>query len=129
MKIVRKYFLQIIPLTLSSVFISLPVVAGDSTAGKAIYDGKGACATCHGATGAGDGIAAAAFNPKPTNFISGNYRLDTNGDGQSGADVDIAAVIKDGAAKFGGNVSMPGRADLTDDEVKNLIAYIHSLKQ
>jgi mono/diheme cytochrome c family protein len=27
------------------------------------------CASCHGATGAGDGAAAVALNPKPRNFL------------------------------------------------------------
>ena len=35
-------------------------------AGKATYDDK--CAACHGPAGKGDGVAAAALNPKPINF-------------------------------------------------------------
>jgi mono/diheme cytochrome c family protein len=35
-------------------------------AGKATYDDK--CAACHGATGQGNGPAAASLNPKPVNF-------------------------------------------------------------
>jgi mono/diheme cytochrome c family protein len=35
-------------------------------AGKQIYDDK--CAACHGATGKGDGLAAASLNPKPANL-------------------------------------------------------------
>lgn len=34
--------------------------------GKALFDGS--CAPCHGTTGAGDGAAAAALNPKPADF-------------------------------------------------------------
>ena len=35
-------------------------------AGKQAYDDK--CAACHGALGKGDGVAAAALNPKPISF-------------------------------------------------------------
>lgn len=122
-------------LTLSLTFgaalfvVTGSATAGDAAAGKAIYDGKGACAGCHGATGAGDGAAAAALNPKPASFSAGAFHLDTDGDGKPGSDTDLANVIKNGAAKFGGNAAMPARADFSDDEVASLIAYIHSLKK
>ena len=32
------------------------------------------CAMCHGATGAGDGVAGASLNPKPRNFIEGKWK-------------------------------------------------------
>lgn len=38
--------------------------------GKQIYDDK--CAACHGASGKGDGPAAAALNPKPANLTDPN---------------------------------------------------------
>jgi len=103
--------------------------ATDTTAGKALYDGKGACSGCHGTTGAGDGAAAAALNPKPANFASGAFRLDTDGDGNIGTDTDIANVIRKGAASFGGNTAMPARADLSDKEVAELVSYIRLLKK
>lgn len=34
------------------------------------------CASCHGAGGGGDGPAAAALQPRPTNFLDANYRAD-----------------------------------------------------
>lgn len=114
---------------LSALLTSAPLYAGDAAAGKAIYDGKGACAACHGPNGAGDGAAAAALNPKPASFVAGSFRLDTDGDGKAGSDADLANVIKNGAAKYGGSAVMTGHADLTDAEVADLIAYIRSLKQ
>ncbi|WP_456448173.1 c-type cytochrome [Thiolapillus sp.] len=104
-------------------------LAGDAAAGKAIYDGKGACASCHGPAGAGDGAAAASLNPKPANFAAGSFRLDANGNGTPGEDADLTAVIKKGGGAFGGNVAMPARSDFSDDEVASLIAYIRSLKK
>ena len=116
-------------LALGLIIINATAVAGDAAAGKTVYDGKGACATCHGATGAGDGIAAAALNPKPASFVTAEFRLDTDGDGKAGTDTDLTNVIIYGGSKYGGNVAMPGRADLTAAEVSDLVAYMHSLKQ
>lgn len=39
--------------------------------GKKIYEDK--CAACHGATGKGDGPAAAVLNPKPANLTDKNF--------------------------------------------------------
>lgn len=123
----RTLMKKLLPLGL--MLATSPVMAGNAAAGKALYDGKGACASCHGATGAGDGAAAAALNPKPTDFVAGAFRLDTDGDGKTGTDTDIANVIRNGGGKYGGNVAMPGRADFSDAEIADLIAYIRSLKK
>ena len=125
MKVVNN-LTRLLPLILT-VFAAAPATAGDAAAGKAVYDGKGACATCHGATGAGDGAAAVALNPKPVSFSSAAFRLDTDGDGQIGTDTDLANVIKNGGGKYGGNVAMPGRADFSDAEINDLVAYINTL--
>ena len=120
--------LKFLSIAAVSFAVSSPAAAGDAAAGKAVYDGKGACAACHGATGAGDGAAAAALDPKPASFATGAFRLDTDGDGQMGSDADLANAIKNGAAQYGGNAAMPGRPDLSDTEVSDLIAYIRSMK-
>ena len=103
-------------------------VRADAAAGKAIYEGKGACFSCHGLSGKGDGPAAAALNPKPQDFSTGEFVLDTDGDGRKGTDSDLYNVIHDGAAKYGGAATMPGRPDLTEQEIKDLIVYMHSLR-
>jgi len=126
---IGKNLLKLIPVAIAACAISTPATAGDAAAGKAVYDGKGACATCHGATGAGDGAAAAALNPKPASFATASFRLDTDGDGQAGSDADLANVIKNGGVKYGGNAAMPGRADFSDADISNLVAYIHALKK
>lgn len=115
-------------ITAATFILTTPALAGDASAGKAIYDGKGACATCHGAAGAGDGVASAALDPKPASFVIPEFRLDTDGDGTPGTDTDLTNSIKYGAGKYGGNVAMPGRPDFSDTEVSDLIAYIRSLK-
>lgn len=129
MKKTITYSLGLAPLAVALFTLASPATAGDAAAGKAIYDGKGACASCHGATGAGDGAAAAALDPKPASFTTGAFRLDTDGDGQMGTDVDLANSIKNGGAAYGGNAAMPGRADFSDAEISDLVAYIRTLKK
>ncbi|MCC6277587.1 MAG: c-type cytochrome [Oligoflexia bacterium] len=51
----------------------LRAVTDDQVAkGKVLYANN--CASCHGATGGGDGPGAAALNPKPRNFLSGEWK-------------------------------------------------------
>ncbi len=96
--------------------------------GKALYNSSG-CGTCHGATGLGDGPAAAALNPKPRSFESGEFVYDTDGDGVKGSDADLLNVMKNGSAKYGGSPTMPGRADIPEEDLKAIIAYIRTLQK
>ncbi|GEM_PF-303572 len=45
--------------------------------GRKIY--KNLCVSCHGAKGAGDTVAAAALNPKPTDFTTAIFQKQTEG--------------------------------------------------
>jgi mono/diheme cytochrome c family protein len=85
--------------------------------GKATY--LETCAPCHGAGGKGDGPAAAALNPKPRDHTNGAY-MDklTNGH--------IFAVIKQGGASFG-YPGMPMQPQLSDDKIKQVIAFVRTL--
>jgi cbb3-type cytochrome oxidase cytochrome c subunit len=47
---------------------------GDSARGRQVYARN--CASCHGATGEGDGKGAAGLHPKPSNFSEHNYSAD-----------------------------------------------------
>lgn len=42
--------------------------------GKEIYNGKGACAGCHGPAGKGDGPLAASLNPAPRIFTNPEFK-------------------------------------------------------
>ena len=42
--------------------------------GKAIFEGKGTCFTCHGMGGAGDGDAGKALDPGPRNLTSPAFK-------------------------------------------------------
>ncbi len=87
------------------------------------------CESCHGVDGDGNGSAAAEFVLKPRDFALAAFKFDTDADWQRGTDDDLASVIKEGAAAFGGSNLMPGWDHLSKDEVEKLIAYIRSLQQ
>lgn len=76
-----------------------PAVAqGDAKRGAALY-GKH-CASCHGATGKGDGPAAYLVFPRPRDFTRNEFRLITTSNGVPTLD-DLVRVITEG---------MPGSA-------------------
>ena len=84
--------------------------------GKALYNGKGACFSCHGKDGGGNGPLAAQLNPSPRNFQHhGFWRHRTEGD--------VFWVIKNGSAGTG-MVGFAGQ--LTDTEIWSVIQYIHT---
>jgi mono/diheme cytochrome c family protein len=101
--------------------------AGDAAAGKTIYTTN--CASCHGATGKGDGPVGSALNPKPRDFSVGSFKFDTNKNGTPGEDADLKGVITGGAAAYGGSPLMAPWPTLSDADVDNVIAYIRTLKQ
>lgn len=80
--------------------------------GKQIYAGN--CASCHGTDGKGDGPAAAAFNPKPRNFTSGEWK-------QGGKPSQIFNTLSTGMG------SMPSFAALPAEQRWALVHFIRSL--
>lgn len=116
----------IVPLVACAALL-LPAAAraGDAAAGKGNYDMF--CSTCHGAGGKGDGPAGVALDPPPRDLSAGEFKFDADGDGTAGSDADLALVIKNGAAAYGGNVAMVAWAQLTDEQVADLVAYIRTL--
>ncbi len=91
----------------------------DLVAGKAKFDQI--CATCHGATGKGDGAAAAALNPKPRNFQDVAYMSKRTDD-------QLRKVIQEGGAANGMSAVMPSwKAVLNEQDITNIIGYIRQL--
>ncbi len=84
--------------------------------GKALYQGKGTCFSCHGKSGAGDGIGAMGLDPSARNFKHhGFWRHRTEGE--------IFWVIKHGSPGTG----MIGFGSvLTDEEIWSIIQYERS---
>lgn len=79
------------------------------------------CATCHGLTGKGDGVAAAALNPKPRNYSDKAWQA-------SVTDEAIAKTIVEGGAAVGKSPLMTANPDLKDkpEVVKALVAKIRA---
>lgn len=83
-------------------------------AGAELYSRN--CSVCHGKAGGGDGSAAAALNPRPTNLADTTFQA-------SRTDAQLTEAIAVGKA------TMPGfGARLGDDGVKAVVAYVRSLR-
>jgi len=93
---------------------SMKAPAGASAAnGKKSADTN--CVTCHGASGKGDGAAAAALNPKPADWTS--KRVQDESDGE------LFWKISTGRG------AMPSWRHLPDNDRWALIQYIRTLKK
>lgn len=101
-------------------------VAAPSEAGATVY--RTYCATCHGAAGKGDGVAAAGLNPKPADFADGAFRYDVDGNGVKGDVDDIRAIVHDGAAKHGGSPLMAPWPMLSPEQLQAVAEYVKSLQ-
>jgi mono/diheme cytochrome c family protein len=112
---------------LAALLAPAAALAGDLAAGKMTYTMF--CSSCHGESGQGDGPVGAVLNPPPRDLSKGDFKLDTDGDGEAGTDQDLLNVITDGAAKYGGSTQMaPWGGSLSESERANVLAYIRSLK-
>lgn len=100
---------------------------GNAENGNALFQAN--CMTCHGAGGKGDGPVGQALNPPPRDFTAGDFKFDSDGDGTPGTDADLAEVIKQGAATFGGSPLMAPWGHLPESDIADLIAFIRTLKQ
>ncbi len=120
--------IAIFALTTFSLLFLAGTASADATKGKEVFV-KTNCNSCHGMEGKGDGPVAAALDPKPRDYTKGDFKFDANGDGKPGTDEDIALVIKNGAAAYGGSAMMMPNPTLSDADVQLLIVYIRSLKQ
>jgi mono/diheme cytochrome c family protein len=77
---------------------------------EAVY--RRLCLACHGREGKGDGSAAAALDPAPTDFSAAEFQ-----EGRS--DEEIAQAVTDGTG------SMPGfGSQLSDEEIEALVEYV-----
>ena len=93
-----------------------PSRAADSAKGKQVYDTY--CATCHGPTGLGDGIAAAALDPKPRDLSSAAI-LETY------TDEYLVNVITNGGAAVGKSPMMTAWSGIiSPEDINNVVAHI-----
>lgn len=99
-----------------TTFIVIAQSAGDAAKGKEKYDSF--CATCHGPTGMGDGVAAAALDPKPRDLSDAAYVSGLTNDY-------LKKVISGGGASVGkSNLMPPWEGILNSNEIQDVIAYI-----
>jgi mono/diheme cytochrome c family protein len=87
------------------------------------------CISCHGPEGKGDGPAGISALPMPRDFSVGQFKFDADSDGRTGTDTDLFLVIRGGALKAGGSPLMAAWPNLSDERLRELVAYIRSLVQ
>jgi mono/diheme cytochrome c family protein len=91
----------------------------DLADGKKAFDMN--CSACHGATGKGDGAAAAALKPKPRDLSSKEYMAKRSW-------AELHKVIAEGGANSGFSALMPAwQGILKKPQVDNVLAYVLSL--
>jgi high-affinity iron transporter len=94
-------------------------IAGDAERGKAKY--AQICASCHGPTGGGDGIASAGLDPKPAHHNDGNYMNALSNE-------HLTKVITAGGASVGKSPLMaPWGSVLGPQGVQDVVAYVRTL--
>lgn len=95
-------------------------ITGDAAKGAESY--KLYCSLCHGATGDGDGVGAAALNPKPRK-LSDNVIMATIDDAA------LFKVIKEGGASVGKSPLMVAWGAIlgSDEKVHDVAAYVRTL--
>jgi len=76
------------------------------------------CATCHGETARGDGVAAKLFDPRPPDLtrskLSEEYK---------------ESIIRLGGREVGRSPGMPPwRDELDDEQIRDLLGYLRSVK-
>lgn len=109
--------LTVFSLAMSSmIYIAKSETKGDSTKGKETF--VNTCVTCHGAEGKGDGIAAAALDPKPRDLSDSSYVSSLSNE-------HLFKVINEGGTSVGKSAAMPAWGGaLSEQDIWNVISYI-----
>ena len=113
---------------LATVLLSIMLINGFSTISSAKDKGNAAegktqyqniCASCHGETGKGDGIASAALDPKPRDLSDAAYVSTLSNE-------HLYKVIAEGGPAVGLSPMMAAWAGvLSEQQIWDVIAYIH----
>jgi mono/diheme cytochrome c family protein len=100
-----------------------PAEAGATAAARGAVHYQALCASCHGATGAGDGPAGLALDPRPAPHHDGNYMNALSNE-------HLFKVIKEGGAAVGKSPLMaPWGGALSDDQIRDVVAFVRSLAE
>ena len=100
-------------------FMAVPYshAAGDPVKGKETYNNI--CASCHGPTGKGDGVAAAALDPKPRDLSNAEYVSGLSNE-------HLTKVISKGGPSVGLSALMPAwEGVLQPEDIANVVEYLH----
>lgn len=89
-------------------------LAADLDRGARLY--RTSCLACHGASLAGDGPAAAAIKPRPTNLADPAWW-------EGRDDASVRSVIQTGKP----GTAMMAFGQLTEDDTESLVAYLRSV--
>ena len=101
------------------LFPSLVLAQGDPAKGKELYTKH--CAGCHGPGGKGDGPAAAALNPKPTDLGNKAFMAGLK-------DQYLFDLIQKGGAAMGKSPLIPPfGSKMKEGEIRDVIAHLRSL--
>ncbi len=92
---------------------------GDAVHGQQIYTQT--CSPCHGASGKGDGPAAASLNPKPADHSSAAVI-------GARTDAKLAEIIKMGGSVVG-KPTMPPAPQLSETDLKDVVAYLRQISK
>src|SRR5512134_490802 len=107
-----KFLLTLLVVSLFSD-LAFAQTKGDPKAGKVNYDAN--CIGCHGATGKGDGAAAAALNPKPQDHTDGKIM-------NALTDKYLFDIIKQGGKAMQKAAIMPAaNKKLTDQDISDMV--------
>jgi high-affinity iron transporter len=88
----------------------------DADNGKAVYEAN--CVSCHGATGKGDGVAAAGLNPPPSDFTDAFHA-------RYYTDAGRMQIIRKGSP----DTAMAGfEGSLSDAQILDVYAYVRALR-
>ncbi|MCP4808635.1 MAG: cytochrome c [Proteobacteria bacterium] len=93
----------------------------------AAFDAKAAfeqvCGVCHGAGGAGDGVAGAALDPKPANFTDAAFWTDER------TDEVLFKAIKEGGGAVGKSPLMaPYGGQYDDAQITAMVEHIKTMR-
>jgi cytochrome c553 len=109
----------VVLLVVIAVLTLTPAAAGDAQKGKEIYDQL--CWRCHGRLGKSDGPVSSAMDPRPRDLTDQAYM-------RAISDGELLTVIKEGGAAVGKSPAMMAfKEALSDDDIRDVIAFIRTL--
>jgi mono/diheme cytochrome c family protein len=100
-------------------FATKTALAQNAAEGKKLYVSY--CATCHGETGKGDGMAARSLPVKPADHTNGTVMNQLS-------DQFLRDIISKGGSAVGKSSFMPSWGSSIDEkQVRDLVAYLRSI--